>query len=166
MTQVETAKKLASASTDARVREIQQIADQAREKTREMEATPEKIAQKLEPLVESLATISEETKSTLKRVRLAAQNLPAAYAANIKTVSTEAEVAVTQLTKLILEVHEKSLEMASYATQINSYVRRSFWRIAVASGLLVSIIPALLMLGIARANGITPLRLLELAVGI
>src|SRR4051812_13197210 len=121
MTQVEIAKRLASASTDARVREIQQIADQAREKTREMEATPEQIAQKLEPLVESLAKVSEETKSTLKRVQSTARNLPAAYAANIKTVSAEAEVAVTQLTKMILEVHEKSLEMASYAVQINSH---------------------------------------------
>ena len=166
MTQVETAKKLASASTDARVREIQQMTDQALVKTREMEVSPEKIAQQLIPLVESLATVSEEAKSTLKAVQSTAQSLPAAYVENIKTASTEAEVAVTQLTKLILELHAKSLEMASYATQINLHVRRSLWRIAVASGLLASIIPVLLMLGIARANGITPLRLLQLAAGI
>jgi hypothetical protein len=57
MIQVETVEKLASAPTDARVLEIQQIADNAREKTREMEATPEKIARKLGPLVESRAKV-------------------------------------------------------------------------------------------------------------
>src|SRR5882724_8341256 len=119
MSKSETAKLLASAATDARVRAIQEMTDQALEKTRAIEAVPDRIAGTLIPLAEALASLSEETKSALNAVQETSLNLPEAYAAKIKTVTVEAEIAITHLMRTFLEIHEKSREIATYAKETN-----------------------------------------------
>ncbi len=205
MSKTETAKLLASAATDARVRAIQEMTDSALEKTRAIEAVPDQIAVKLIPLVESLASLSEEAKSTLKivvektraieavpdqiaakmiplaaslaslseeaksalnAVQETALNLPEAYAAKIKTVTVEAEIAITHLMPTLLEIHEKSREIATYAKETNDHIRRSMWQIALIAAGLSTVVPTALMFGISRAARIPAWQLMQSTLGL
>jgi hypothetical protein len=166
MSKTETAKLLASAATDARVRAIQEMADKAIEKTRAIEAAPDQIAAKLIPLAESLAKLSEDAKSALNAVQETALNLPEAYAAKIKKVTVEAEIAITHFMPTLLEIQEKSLQIASYAKEMNDHVRRSMWWIALVAAGLSTVAPTALMFGISRAARIPAWQLIQSTLGL
>jgi hypothetical protein len=158
MNKRETAKSLADASNELRVSEIGMAADKIVAQTR---LEKETLAQLLQPIANSLASLSTDTKITLESIAKTTAELPQAYIEQITKATQAAEKSATSLLRVSLDVQNQAREVAQYARQVDKYHRRQIWAAVGIVAVVASILPTLCCLLFAAATGYPPSTLLK-----
>jgi ElaB/YqjD/DUF883 family membrane-anchored ribosome-binding protein len=158
MNKRETAKSLASASSELRVSQIEKAADQIVAQTR---AEKETLTQLLQPIAKSLGSLSTDTKETLDSILKTTSELPQAYLKKITEATQAAEKSATSLLRVSLDVQNKATQVAEYARQVDKYHRRQVWLGVGITAMVAAIPPSVLCLAFAAATGYPPSVLLK-----
>ena len=176
MTNKEIATSLASASADARRREIRAEMDQARDQMIEIMTTHtaaiENLASTLNPVAQSIAqlttearntlgALSHEAKSSLNAVQMTAASLPSSHSVAVKQAAENLEKRVTSLMYLVSDVSNQAKSVSNYAKQVDQRQRRSQLSVAIVTGVIAAMPGTLIGLAIGRAAGMSPVRLLS-----
>ncbi len=176
MTKKEIAMSLASASADARRREIRAEMDESREQMVEIMAAHtaaiESLAATITPVAQSIAqlttearntlgALSHEAKSSLNAVQMTAASLPSSHSAAVKQTAENLEKRVTSLIYLVTDVSNQAKSVSNYATQVDQRQRRSHLLVAILTGAIAAVPSSLIGLAIGRAAGMSPARLLS-----